>query len=249
MLPILSRDQRVLDIAEPILRNDMLDLEDIYVSPEDPTKIEGFIGWRTSKILPLFEQANLAQFVPPPAFYTYGAHTYSRPDDFDTLNPDAKQSVMKELDMASITKYYEMKRYKEVKKMNRPHEVSRNLWRLFQVCSIQSSGSITPLRTQLHHLFENWSSLELPGACPFSITEAEVQWQRQQEDKLIASLDVEDIVRDKLSTNAIGWIASDQWEEMVKTNQELHENFVQTLSKDMDAESATQMWPFPPSSK
>jgi hypothetical protein len=98
-------------------------------------------------------------------------------------------------------------------------------------------------------LFENWSSLELPGACPFSITEAEVQWQRQQEDKLIASLDVEDIVRDKLSTNAIGWIASDQWEEMVKTNQELHENFVQTLSKDMDAESATQMWPFPPSSK
>ncbi|KAJ5975041.1 hypothetical protein N7481_008748 [Penicillium waksmanii] len=249
VIPILSRDQRVLDIAEPILRNDMLGLEDIYVSLEDPTKIEGFIGWRTSKVLPLFVQASLPNFVPLPAFYTYGAHTYSRPDDFDTLSPETKQSVIKELDMASRAKYYELKRCQEIKKMNNPYEVNRKLWRLFEVCAMQGSGSITPLRNRLHQLFENWSALGLPGACPFSVTEAEVQRQRQQEDKLIASLDVEDIVRDKLSTNSVGWIASDQWEEKLKANQELHEDFVQTVSKDIDAESATQMWPFPPNSK
>ncbi|KAJ5392522.1 hypothetical protein N7509_008012 [Penicillium cosmopolitanum] len=245
----LSRDQRVLDISEPILRNDMLDLDDIYVSLEDPTKIEGFIGWRTSKVLPLFMQANLLNFVRPPGFYTYGAHTYSRPYDFDTLSPETQQSVIKELDTASRTKYYEMKRCQEIKKMNKPYEVDGKLWRLFEVCTIQGSGSITPLRNRLHQLFENWSALGLPGACPFPVTEAEVQRQRQQEDKLIASLDVEDIVRDKLPTNSVGWIASDQWEDMAKVNQELHEDFVQTVSKDMDAESATQVWPFPPNSK
>lgn len=245
VFPILSRDQRLVDISEPILRNTQLELSDIFVSAEDPTKIEGYIDWRSVQILPLFLQTNIPPFLPLPPFYDYGSHIFSPPENFATLSPADKESVKKELKQANNAKYYEMMRLREIKKMDNAIKTDRKLWRLFEVCTI-FGNSLTPFRNRLYQLFENWSSLGLPGACPYSITEAEVQRHEQQEERYMATLDVEDIVKDKLSTNYAGWVANDQWEDKTKANQELHEDFVQTVSKDMGVEAATQMWPFPP---
>lgn len=196
--------------------------------------------------MPLFAQDRIPDFLPTPAFYTYGLHTFSRPENFDNLSAAAKGSITKELDEASIARYYELKHYKEIEKIENPSKLEPRLWRLFESCHMSLSGSLQPLRSDLCWLFEPWPALELPGACPFSFTEAEIQRQIQQISTLLAFIEVNNIVYDKLSTDLPGWIANDKWEETVKVNEQLHEDFVQTVRKGMDAESATQRWPFPP---
>lgn len=249
VIPILSQDQRVLDIVEPILRHSGLKLGNIYVSADDPTKIEGYTGWQSAEVLPLFEQNRILNFLPIPIYYTQGAHSYSRPDNFHTLSDEAQQSVLKDLQMASKAKYYELRRRMEIPKMNDPFEVDYDLWSLLQRAGLHSSGSLAPLRSLIYHLFENWSKLDLPGVCPFTISASEFERHEEQDAKFQAAREVEGVMHDKLSTDSTGWVASDQWDKMVKVNEELHEDFHQTVSEELGSQYAADVWPFPPGPK
>ena len=71
ILPILASDRRILSVSKPALWHTGLPLNNILVSATDPTHILGLIGWRCSKILPLFLHTRFPKFLTTPKSYSF----------------------------------------------------------------------------------------------------------------------------------------------------------------------------------
>ncbi|KAJ6115833.1 hypothetical protein N7523_006250 [Penicillium sp. IBT 18751x] len=80
----------------------------MFVSPNEPSIIEGIIDWQSSQICPLFIQARFPEFLTLPNNYTFGPNLPSLPDGFDDLSPEQKEQAIKDKELASRSKYYEM---------------------------------------------------------------------------------------------------------------------------------------------
>lgn len=108
IIPTLSNHPRVEQGADPVLWHTDLHLGNIFVSPDDPTTIEGIIDWQSAHIAPLFIQARFPEFFRPPKDYNPGTSVPSLPDNFDELDPEQKNQATREKTLASLSKYYEM---------------------------------------------------------------------------------------------------------------------------------------------
>ncbi|PGH23787.1 hypothetical protein AJ80_02217 [Polytolypa hystricis UAMH7299] len=91
ILPILSRDPGVVEIAGAALWHTDLHLGNIFVFLDYPTIIEGVIDWQSVQVAPLFIQAQFPEILRPPKGYNPGIEVPSLPDNFDELDPERKE--------------------------------------------------------------------------------------------------------------------------------------------------------------
>ncbi|KAM5441747.1 hypothetical protein MferCBS31731_003007 [Microsporum ferrugineum] len=225
ILHILSSDARVKEYSDPTPWHYDLHLGNIFVSEDNHTQIEGIIDWQSSQIAPLFIQACFPDFLQPPKDYKPGTAAPQLPENFDELHPEQQQQARTNQNLASLSKYYEMSSLVKNKRVYDAMSLHRMLWEPFICC--QDSLETAPT--------------------PFSKEDLE-----KHEEELAMYKDrlyLWDLVKSQLSTNDVGWVASDRWEETQTVNRYLYDMFIDTMSQEMSQEEALEKgktWPFPP---
>ncbi|PYI12233.1 hypothetical protein BO78DRAFT_425469 [Aspergillus sclerotiicarbonarius CBS 121057] len=246
ILPALSHHPRVLEGADSAIWHTDLHLGNIYVSSDNPTKIEGVIDWQSAQAAPLFIQAQFPEFLRPPRDYSPGTEIPALPDNFDELDPDEKERVAKEQTSAGQSKYYEMSCLAYNKPVYDAMKLDRGLWEPFTCCQLFSNGSLVPLRNSLIRIFQDWEFLGLPGSCPFEFTEEDLRRHNEQVQQYQDYVYLWDLAKSQLCTDDSGWVPIEQWEPTNKMNEYLCDMYVKALSEEMPPEVASKRWPFPP---
>ncbi|OBT59176.1 hypothetical protein VE04_00660 [Pseudogymnoascus sp. 24MN13] len=215
--PILSRH------AQPILWHSDLHMGNIFVSPDDPSRIVSLIDWQSTSILPAFLQAQWPEFLKPPANYPEGFVKPTLPDGFENLDSGDKALATLEWNQATIAKAYEVSNFLENRQAHNAMNVPRVFKELFVRCGEVSEYGVIPLRTCLIEIFENWIPLGFTGVCPA----------------------VQELAKTCLDTDAEEWIPPElDFEEKQRQNKELLGMFIERMEGEKAADEPTKMWPF-----
>ncbi|PWY89845.1 phosphotransferase family protein [Aspergillus heteromorphus CBS 117.55] len=248
VLPIISRDPRVVEGADPVIWHTDLHLGNIFVSPDSPTTVEGIIDWQSSQVAPLFLQARFPEFLRPPKSYVSGTEVPGLSAVSDEPNAEQKEQAAKEKKLVSQSKYYEMSCLAYNKRVYNAMGLDQRLWEPFTLCHPFSNGSIVPLRNSLIRISEDWALLGLPGSCPFEFNEEEIKMHSEQLVLHQDMLYLWDIVTTQLCTDNTGWVPVNRWEETRKMNKHLFDMYMNTMNKELSSDEALKKWPFPPES-
>ncbi|KAF7121830.1 hypothetical protein CNMCM5793_009383 [Aspergillus hiratsukae] len=246
ILPILSQDPRVVEVARPVLWHTDLHLGNMFASTDDPTTIEGIIDWQSAQIAPMFIRARFPEFLRPPNGYNPGIGIPSLPDNFEELDPEQKEQAIKDKTLATQSKYYEMSCLAYNKHVYKAMKLDRSLWELFTCCQLFLNGSIVPLRSSLIRIAQDWAGLGLPGSCPFAFPDEVLNMHEERVVRYQDMLYLRDIVKTQLCTDDTGWVPMERWEEANKMNQYLFDMYLETMSEELSPDAAAKTWPFPP---
>lgn len=243
LIRLLASHPSIVKSSAPLLWHPDLHLGNIFVRNDDPTIIEGIIDWQSTELAPLFLQARVPAFLKPPKNFVRGIQAPQLPENFDSLDEIQQQRAMLEKDLASRWKIYEMYTLMNNRDAYDALGVDRRLWEVFARCS-QTAESVIPLRANLIRIAEDWSQLDLPGECPFSFTEVELQEHGESmklhEDRIY----LQTLIRDQLDTDDDGWVPLHEWESTRAENQRLLDTFIETMAEELTKDEAIKMWPF-----
>lgn len=245
VLPVLAQDTSVVEAASSVIWHTDLHLGNIFVSPDDPIKIEAIIDWQSVKAAPLFIQARFPEFLRPPKDYIFGAEVPRLPDNFDDLDPEQREEAIDQEALASQSKYYEMSCLGYNKQVYNAMKLDRRLWELFTCCQISANGSLVPSRNSLIRLCHDWDLLGFPGICPYGFTEDELQRHNEQTIQYQDSRYLWDLAKTQICTDDSGWVPLERWEVTNELNEHLHNMYMKAFGEQLELGAATP-WPFQP---
>lgn len=248
VLPILCQHPPVSETSRPVLWHSDLHFSNIFVSSDNPTKISGILDWQSSQLRPLFMQARFPNFLIPPKGYKPGAAMPVLPKNFKDLSTEDQEAATETKDNACLAKYYELRTHQQNKRVYNAMSFDRKLWEPFKYCQLFSHGSLVPAYNCLLRLERSWSSLNLPGECPYSLSKDELERLLGRIEAYEMRRDIWDIVQNKLCTDESGWVPNELWEVANEASKELYESFIESTVTNGDAtmEEARAYWPFLP---
>ncbi|KUM65801.1 hypothetical protein ACN42_g1268 [Penicillium freii] len=239
---ILSR------VSQPTLWHTDLHMGNIFVSPDEPSRIVSFIDLQGMLVLPAFLQARWPIFLKPwqESEYVRGPVQVKLPDDFDQLDEEGKKAAMTEWEQDMLAKTYEIATYLE----NRPAYTAMNVPRVFRElfvrCGEVSEMGVLPLRACLIEISQSWSDLGFSGECPFSFTEGEIQIHERQFAGYEDWHQVQALARECLDTDAEGWISPQlDFEDTRNINKQLQDIYIRHIAGEKTPKEVKAMWPFP----
>ncbi|GLA56999.1 hypothetical protein AtubIFM56815_006019 [Aspergillus tubingensis] len=246
LMPMLDSHPLLGQSAQPTLWHTDLHMGNIYVAPDDRTRIVSVIDFQSISVMPLFLQSRWPEFLKPPENYTQGFTSPELPDGYDNMDDENKLLARREWSQAKLAKAYEVATYLE----NRPAHIARNVPRVFRElftrCGEVSEVGVIPLRACLMEIFQNWSNLGFTGSSPYSFTEEEIQTHERQFAEYQAWHRVQHLAQECLDTDAEGWISPElDIKEKRRQNRELLAMFIERMAGEKSPEEARQMWPFP----
>ncbi|EZG05962.1 hypothetical protein H106_04448 [Trichophyton rubrum CBS 735.88] len=218
VLPYLSKDLEVLKWSDPVIWHNDLHFGNIYISPNDPTIIQGVIDWQSIEASPLFTQVQFPEFLRPPKSYCPGTEIPELPDNFDALDPEEKETAKVEHALATQSKYYEMYCLGYNIPAYNAMKLDRRLWEPFVCCELPPTGFLVPLRNSLIRIFQDWNLLGFSGSY---------------------------IIKGQLRTDDNGWVPIERWEATNKMNEYLFDTYMKTMSEETSPEMANKAWPIP----
>ncbi|KAJ5511559.1 Aminoglycoside phosphotransferase [Penicillium expansum] len=200
----------------------------IYVSPEEPSRIVSFIDLQGILVLPAFLQARWPVFLKPweESKYVRGPVQVKLPDDFDQLNEEEKKAALNEWEQDMLAKTYEIATYLE----NRPAYTAMNVPRVFRELFIRCAGP-------------TWGSLEIVH---FSFTEEEIETHGRQFADYEDWHQVQAFAQECLDTDAEGWISPQlDFENQRNLNKQLQDMYIKQMAGEKTLEEVQAIWPFP----
>ncbi|GKZ27390.1 hypothetical protein AbraCBS73388_004497 [Aspergillus brasiliensis] len=238
LMPMLDSHSALIQAGKATLWHTDLHMGNIYVAPEDSTRIVSIIDFQSLSVMP--------EFLKPPDNYTQGFVQPKLPDGYDNMDDESKLLARREWLQAKLAKAYEVSTYLE----NRPAHIARNVPRvfreLFNRCGEVSEVGVIPLYASLIEIFQNWSDLGFTGPCPFSFTEEDIETHERQFAEYQVWHDVQRLAQECLDTDAEGWISPElDIEEKRRQNRELLAMFIERMEGEKSSEEARKMWPFP----
>ena len=234
----------------------------IYVNPEDPTKIVSIIDWQHTQISPLFLQARWPVFLEPKEGYPIGPVPIDFPDDFDSMDEDDKALATYEWREACVTKAYEARMYLD---NGDAYKAMVDLPRVFKELFIRSGqvwqegGCTAALRECLIEVYRSWKDINLPGEPPIFFTESESPLDHEQKKKFEdykTRHAAHSFAQHYLNTDSEGWISPDlDFDEKIQQNRQLFELYASDMAMAMglaeaedegrrSREEIKQIWPF-----
>ncbi|KAI1983645.1 Phosphotransferase enzyme [Ophidiomyces ophidiicola] len=228
-----------------------LHLGNIFVDPENPTKIAGLIDWQSVHVAPLFYQATHPSFLNYIGPIPKGLKV-SLPDNFDELNEEAKNKAKKLLVEQSLYKFYDAYSALLNKRVYQALEYQQTLQgqivALIGTILLDAEPAVQAL---LMELATKWNQINsLAGIpCPLEYSNEAVERNRKLEMKWAEGILLMDDVLESLGGAERGWkgYASHAEYELLKQKLSLvREQFVEYWAgQDKEAgrewESA---WPF-----
>lgn len=233
--------------CQPILWHADLHMGNIYVNPDEHSKIVSLIDFQSTSVLPAFLQTQWPIFLKPPQNYDYvkGIFQPKLPDDFDNLDEDSRQLVLREWSQVKLAKAYEVSTFLEDRAAHDAMNAPRVFRELFIRCGEVSEVGLVPLRACLIEIFQDWASLGFSGKCPFSFSQEEIDEHEHHFAEYQAWHEVRALAEECLDTDAEGWIAPQlDIDEKRRQNEELMALYIQKVAGERSEEEAKAMWPF-----
>ncbi|KAE8316763.1 phosphotransferase enzyme family protein [Aspergillus transmontanensis] len=230
----------------PTLWHSDLHMGNIFVSPDESSRIVSLIDFQSLSILPFFLQAQWPVFLKPPQNYIEGLVQPKLPGDFSELDEEGKTTALQELSQSKLAKAYEVATFLENRVAHNAMHIPRVFRELFIRCGEVSEVGVVPLRECLIEIFRNWSSLSFTGQCPYSFCAEEIATHEHQFSEYRAWNEVQRLAQECLDTDAEGWIAPQlNIEEKRRQNSELLSLYIKRMAGEKSPDEARAMWPFP----
>lgn len=248
LMKLLDSNRILREACQPTLWHTDLHMGNIFVAPDECSRIVSLIDFQSTSILPAFLQAQWPIFLRPPRNYDYvkGIFQPKLPDEFDQLDEESKAIALREWSQVKLAKAYEVSTYLENRAAHDAMNVPRVFRELFTRCGEVFEVGIIPLRACLIEILQNWSSLGFSGECPYSFSEEELDAHERQFTEYQAWHEVQALAEECLDTDAEGWIAPQlDINEKRKQNEELMALYIERVAEEKSAEEAKAMWPFP----
>lgn len=243
---MLDSHSRLAQSVQPTLWHTDLHMGNIYVAPNESSRITFLIDFQSESVLPAFLQARWPRFLKPPQNYPKGFVQPKLPDDFHELDEDDKIIAQQELSQAKLSKEYEVSTYLKNRTAYNAMDVPRVFRELFIRCGEVSEVGVPPLQACLIEIFQNWSSYGFTGQCPFSFAEEEINLHEHRFAECEAWNDVQQLAQTYLNTDAEGWIDPRlDFMEKKRQNRELLSMFIERMAGEKSPEEARKMWPYP----
>lgn len=153
IMELLDANSILCHNAQPIIWHSDLHMGNIFVSPNDQSRIGSFIDWQSISILPAFFQGKWPIFLKPPSNYPEGLVIPKLPDDFEDLDSDDKALATLEWNQARVAKAYEVSNRLENGSAHNAMNIPRVFKELFIRCGEVSEYGVIPLRTCLIEIF------------------------------------------------------------------------------------------------
>ncbi|KAF9887177.1 hypothetical protein FE257_010431 [Aspergillus nanangensis] len=245
LMNMLDSHPTLINSGQPTLWHTDLHMGNIYVAPNESSRIVSIIDFQSVSILPRFLQTQWPIFLKPPHTYTKGFVYPKLPDGFDGLDEESKSVARHEWSQAKLAKAYEVSTYLENRVAYDAMSVPRVLRELFIRCGEVSEVGVIPLRECLIEIFQSWSSLGFTGRCPFSFNEEEINTHDHQFKEYQAWHEVQLLAWECLDTDAEGWVAPQlDITEKRRQNRELLSMFIQRMDGQRSPDEARKIWPF-----
>lgn len=247
LMKLLDSNELLREACQPTLWHTDLHMGNIFVAPNERSRIVSLIDFQSASVLPAFLQAQWPVFLRPPRNYDYmkGIFKPDLPSDFDKLDEESKIIALREWSQVKLAKAYEVSTYLEDRVAHAAMNVPRVFQELFTRCGEVSEVGIIPLRACLIEIFQNWAGLGFSGTCPFSFSQAEIDMHECQFAEYKAWHEVQELAEECLDTDAEGWIAPQlDMNEKRKQNEELMALYIEKVAGERSEEEAKAMWPF-----
>lgn len=248
LMELLDSNQILRSACQPTLWHTDLHMGNIFIDPNECSRIVSLIDFQSTSILPAFLQAQWPIFLRPPRNHDYvrGLFQPKLPDDFDELDEESKTIALREWSQVKLAKAYEVSTYLEDRAAHNAMNVPRVFRELFTRCGEVSEVGIIPLRECLIEISQNWSSLGFSGKCPYSFNQAEIDEHEHQFAEYLTWHEIQALAEECLDTDAEGWIAPQlDIKEKRKQNKELMALYIERVAGEKSTEEAKAMWPFP----
>ncbi|RAK75708.1 phosphotransferase family protein [Aspergillus fijiensis CBS 313.89] len=237
--------------AQPTLWHTDLHMGNIFVAPDESSRIVSLIDFRSLSIHPLFLQARWPVFLKPPIDYPKGFVKPTLPDGFTSLDEESQAAALQEFSQAKLAKAYEVAKFLDDRVAHDAmvNVVPRVFRELFVRCGEVSEVGIVPLRESLLQIFQNWSALDFTSECPYSFSDEETRQHERQYAEYQAWNDVQQLAMECLDTDAEKWIAPQlDIAEKRRQNRELLAMWTErAAAEERSPDEARAMWPFPES--
>jgi hypothetical protein len=149
----ILEDTRIGDNTSLVLVHPDLHTSNIFVDPDDPTKITSIINWQSASIGPVFMcPLPVLNFALPPGYLAYieEKERYSEMTTTQIWNTTLEASLHKSPRLHSLI------------------SLDMGFLRLFKICHRTWRDGTPLLTSDLIDVAENWQELELPGSCRYT---------------------------------------------------------------------------------
>lgn len=176
-MKLLDINTLLKEVCQPTLWHTDLHMGNIFVAPDESSRIVSLIDFQSTSVLPAFLQAQWPIFLKPPQNYNYvkGIFQPKLPDDFDKLDEESKGIALREWSQVKLAKAYEVSTFLEDRAASNAMNVPRVFRELFTRCGKVSEAGIVPLRACLIEISQSWSELGFSGKCPYSFSQGEIE--------------------------------------------------------------------------
>jgi hypothetical protein len=246
LMALLDTNSILSRSSQPTLWHTDLHMGNIYVSPDEHSRIVSFIDLQGVQVLPAFLQAQWPVFLKPrrEKEYVKGPIQPKLPD-LDQMDGEERRAALNEWEQEMQTKAYEIATYLE----NRPAHTAMNVPRVFRElfirCGETSEMGVLPLRECLIEIFQSWSNLGFTGDCPFSFTDEEIETHQRQFTCYEDWHQTQTLARESLDTDAEGWISPHvDFENKRSRLRQLQDMYIQEMDGEETPEDGKGIWPF-----
>ncbi|KAK2767010.1 hypothetical protein FQN54_006327 [Arachnomyces sp. PD_36] len=235
----------VIASSRPVLWHNQLHDGHLLVSPDDPTNLHGFVGWNYSTIAPMFLQSKFPTLLNMPDHYIPGVYFPELPKNFDELGEEEKKQASRNVQRIMEHKSYELNVLRKNREAYVALALKRNLYEPFQRCNRFSPSELPSLRDRLIQVSKDWSDLNMPTGCPYTIDyDLEKHKADMEHEKKVENL--REYVADQLGVTEDGWVFPYKWEEARKLNEQWMGEFIDMMvnTEGKTREEARDAWPF-----
>lgn len=242
-----------LSICSPCLWHSDLHAENIFVDPENPTKVVGIIDWQSTELAPLFEHARQPFFLDYEGPSVVGLERPRLPEDLAQLDPPAQREANALYLKQSLSALYHTLHHRQNPRLYRAMAFrdTSSFDALLLARNLLVDGEATYL-AQVVEMEQTW--LDLPGvrargSAPFP-------FQFTKDEKTEIDADVNGALRGMEAMREVqeclgelfpvqGIVRSDKYEEARAALRQTREQVIDHFAKDeKDREVWREGWPF-----
>lgn len=245
VLQALSRDQRIEKVSSPLLFHPDLHKRNIFVDPDEPTKITAIIDWQSTCLDPALLYFN---GVPDLCEHPKGI-AHDAMDSYDGVQDQTAEEVEREhrlrKEVAILRAAWELRLEASCPRLYAANTLDHALLRPFRYCSTTWQQGICGFRSDLIDLSHQWAALGLTRPCPYHPAEEQLAKHNAQWVDFEMALNLEKGLMNILSTDEEGFVPTDNWDVVKEASDALFEQWLAHADADeMGRDKAKQLWPY-----
>lgn len=242
----LIKTPMIQEVSGAMLLHPDLNKRNIYVSPNDPTRITAIIDWQSTCIEPAFVYANETPDLLEPlpslsAIPEKDEELITRVDD-----PNDREKLEKDYWICRQT--FEVTMCGYAPKLAAARAMDETLLRPFRYCHSSWRDSAAALRQELIELSQCWSELGLAGLCPYQPSVEELAEHAKQWEDFETIQKFKLFLMRMLDSNSEGWVPTEGWEAAKEAHKAVFEQWMETVREsedpEMNEERGRKLWPW-----